>query len=120
MCWGMELKSERKVIGRIYLYDIVGSESAGYRADVGYSVSAPYWRQGYAAEALRRIVNYGFSSLRVIRFQAEIMPENTASLRVCEKAGFHAEGTLRKYAFYSNNGNCFRDIVLMALTDTNL
>ena len=117
MCWGIELKSEKKLIGRVYLYGFVGNETAGYRVDIGYSLSGLYAGNGYATEAVRRVVEYGFSCLNIVRFQAEIIPENIASIKVCEKNGFRNEGVLRKYAFYDNNGNCFRDVVMMALTE---
>ena len=116
LCWGIELKQMKKLIGRIYLYGFCGNDTAGYRVDIGYSLSKKYWGNGYAAEAVRQVVDCGFSSLKIIRFQAEIIPENIASIRVCEKAGFQQEGLLRRYALYDHNGNCFKDIVMMALT----
>jgi ribosomal-protein-alanine N-acetyltransferase len=116
ICWGIELKTEKKIIGRVYLYDLIGNEEAGYRVDIGYSLSPNYWGKNYMTEAVNQVVNYGFDHLRIVRFQAEIIPENTASIRVCEKAGFRNEGTLQNYSFYNNNGNCFKTVVMMALT----
>lgn len=116
ICWGIELKAEKKVIGRAYLYGIVGNHEAGYRVDIGYSLSPNYWGKNYMSEAVNLVVNYGFASLRIVRFQAEIIPENIASIKVCEKAGFRNEGTLQNYSFYDNNGNCFKAVVMMALT----
>ena len=116
MCWGIVLKHESKLIGRIYLYGITGNEYAGYRVDVGYSISVAYSGHGYATEAVKRLTDYGFAELKVTRFQAEILPKNVASIKVCEKSGFQNEGLLHKYSFYKNNGNCFRDVVMMALT----
>jgi ribosomal-protein-alanine N-acetyltransferase len=116
ICWGIELKAEKKVIGRVYLYGLVGNDEAGYRVDIGYSLSPNYWGKNYMTEAVNLVVNYGFDSLRIVRFQAEIIPENIASIKVCERAGFRNEGTLQNYSFYDNNGNCFKTVVMMALT----
>jgi ribosomal-protein-alanine N-acetyltransferase len=116
LCWGIELKNGKKLIGRVYLYGFIGNSVAGYRADIGYSLSKQYWNHAYTTEAVNRVVSHAFSSLNIIRLQAEILPENIASLKVCEKVGFKKEGILRKYAFYNNNGDCFKDIVMMALT----
>jgi|GEM_PF-1117434 len=116
LCWGIVTKREKKLIGRVYLYDMIGNESAGYRVSIGYSISTKHSGYGYATEAVMRVVEYGFTELNVIRFQAEILPENVASVRVCTKARFRHEGTLHKYAFYNNNGNCFKDIVMMGLS----
>lgn len=116
ICWGIELKTEKKIIGRVYLYGIIGNDAAGYRVDIGYSLSPNYWGKNYMTEAVNQVVNYGFDSLKIVRFQAEIIPENIASIRVCEKAGFKNEGTLQNYSFYDNHGNCFKTVVMMALT----
>ena len=115
LCWGIELKSQKKLIGRVYLYGFLGNPDLGYRVDMGYSLSKKYWSNGYTTEAVREVVNYGFAKMNIIRYQAEIIPENTASIKVCEKIGFQNEGILRSYALYDNNGQCFRDIVMMAL-----
>ncbi len=116
ICWGIELKAEKKMIGRVYLYGLIGNKEAGYRVDIGYSLSPNYWGKSYMTEAVNLVVNFGFDSLRIVRFQAEIIPANTASISVCVKVGFQNEGTLHNYSFYNNNGNCFKTVVMMALT----
>jgi len=47
LCWGIDLKKEKKIIGRVYLYGLQGNQTAGYRADIGYSLSANYQGNGY-------------------------------------------------------------------------
>jgi len=69
---------------------------------------------------VKLIVEYGFYKMGIIRFQAEIIPENIASIRVCEKIGFQNEGLLNQYAFYNNNGNCFKSVVMMGLIHPNV
>jgi len=120
LCWGIELKETKKIIGRVYLYGFQGSQTAGYRANIGYSLSVKYQGNGYTSEAVKLIVDYSFSKLGIVRFQAEILPENTASIKVCEKNGFKNEGLLNNYVFYNNNGNCFKSIVMMALINPAL
>lgn len=66
------------------------------RAEVGYWVGQEYWGQGYATEALRAILTYGFS-LGLHRIWAEHFAHNPASGRVMQKVGMSHEGTLRHH-----------------------
>ncbi len=60
-------------------------------AEVGYVLHPDYWGKGLAPEALKRLMRFGFSELRLHRLVARIMEENTASKRVAEKCGFRQE-----------------------------
>jgi len=66
-------------------------------ATVGYWMGEPYAGLGYMAEALEAIVHHGFGTLDLSRIQAASLPENAASRRVLEKAGFKYEGVARSY-----------------------
>jgi [ribosomal protein S5]-alanine N-acetyltransferase len=66
------------------------------RGTLAYWVGRPYWGQGYATEAARRMVEFGFSELRLHRIAASALHTNRASTRVMEKAGLQYEGTLRE------------------------
>lgn len=56
------------------------------------------------------MTRFGFEELELHRIQALVLPENPASLRVLEKAGFQKEGLLKKYPF----GREFHDAVILA------
>ena len=69
---------------------IVGIE---YEADLGgaeldYRLGKPYWGQGYATEAARACVRYGFEQVNWDPIVAWIVPENTGSQHVLERLGF--------------------------------
>jgi [ribosomal protein S5]-alanine N-acetyltransferase len=64
-------------------------------AIVGYSLSKNHNGKGYATEAVKLIVNYAFTSLKLHRIEAGVMPRNIGSIRVLEKAGFKKEGISR-------------------------
>jgi ribosomal-protein-alanine N-acetyltransferase len=66
-------------------------------ATLGYWVGEPYQRRGYTTEAVKLIVRFGFQQLKLHRIEAACLPENTASRRVLEKAGFVREGYARLY-----------------------
>ncbi|MGI8470313.1 MAG: GNAT family N-acetyltransferase [Pyrinomonadaceae bacterium] len=55
--------------------------------EIGYAVAKKFWRRGYATEAARRILQYGFDELGLDKIVAVTRPENVASRRVMEKLG---------------------------------
>lgn len=94
--WAMEHKEDHKMIGRIQLGH---HEPADARADVGYAMNRRCWGKGYATEAIRRVVRFGFEVMNLNRIGAVVLPENIASIRVLEKAGLTFEGVRREFAF---------------------
>jgi RimJ/RimL family protein N-acetyltransferase len=66
------------------------------RAEVGYWIGREYWGNGYATEALKAMIAYGFSR-GVNRIWAECFATNPASGRVMQKAAMRHEGTLRQH-----------------------
>jgi ribosomal-protein-alanine N-acetyltransferase len=67
------------------------------RAELGYWLGTPFWRNGYATEAARAVVRYGFEILGLHRIYASAFRENTASARVLQKLGMTHEGCLRQH-----------------------
>ena len=69
------------------------------RAEISYDVSSQYWGQGIATNAIKEIVDFGFSKMKVTRIQATVEVGNVASCKVLEKNGFKREGILVKYGY---------------------
>jgi ribosomal-protein-alanine N-acetyltransferase len=65
------------------------------RAEVGFLFKRAAWRQGYAREAMERVIRHGFEELGLERLSARFHVGNEASQRLLEKLGFTYEGTLR-------------------------
>ena len=65
-------------------------------ASMGYCLDDAAWGHGYATEAARAVLQWGFDSLDLNRVQAETDTRNVASARVLEKLGFVREGTFRE------------------------
>ncbi|MHB8380702.1 MAG: GNAT family N-acetyltransferase [Acidimicrobiales bacterium] len=65
-------------------------------ASMGYCFDDAVWGHGYATEAGRALLQWGFDTLEANRVQAETDTRNAASARVLEKLGFVREGTLRE------------------------
>ena len=67
------------------------------RAEIGFKLAKAYWHQGIMAEALGRVLEYGFTEMQLNRIEALVDPENSACLALLKKAGFVKEGILREY-----------------------
>lgn len=77
---------------------VIGIELQGNdRAEVGYWVGEVFWGNGYATEALKRVIQFGFEEMHLHRIQAMYFSFNPASRRVMDKAGMTFEGVLRDY-----------------------
>ena len=66
--------------------------------DLGYRFMKKYWGQGYASEASRICLKYGFETLKLKCIIAKAMPENIASIKVMQKLfmtfrGYHNDPT---------------------------
>ncbi len=83
------LAGEPRVIGNIGFH---GPPANGV-AEIGYTVFAPYRRQGYATEAARALFDWAAGSEGVTRVRASVAPTNAASLAVVRKLGLHQVGT---------------------------
>jgi [ribosomal protein S5]-alanine N-acetyltransferase len=66
-------------------------------AELGYWIGVPYWGRGYATEAAREVVRYGFEQLGLHRIYAAHFGNNPASGRVLRKIGMAYEGTRREH-----------------------
>jgi RimJ/RimL family protein N-acetyltransferase len=81
---------------------------------LGYAVRADAWGRGYATDAARTIITFGFRELHLHRISAAIGPDNGSSISVVKKLGFQCEGRLRDHVF-TNGG--WRDSLLYSLLD---
>ena len=81
---------------------------------IGYCFNRRYWGRGYATEAARAVVDFGFASLGLHRIFATCAPENTASARVLEKLGMRREGHMARHKWVRGRG---RDSCLYAVLE---
>jgi len=82
-------------IGYAGIRGIDGEHHAG---DLSFWLGAAYGGNGYATEAARAVVDFGFANLQLNRICAYHMVRNPASGRVLAKLGFQREGCLRQRA----------------------
>ena len=101
-------KKTHKMIGTV---GFTSFDLPNCSAEVGYVVSPAYQGQGYATEALMRVLAFGFETCALVRISAVCMKENAASLRVMEKCGMEREGLLRRAVYAKGRMN---DVYLCA------
>ena len=91
--WAVTLKNnEEKMIGTCGFSRIDFSNDIG---EIGYVISPDFQGNGYASEAVRVIMRFGFEKLDFNRIEAKFIIGNDASLAVMKKCGMHYEGTAR-------------------------
>ena len=98
IAWDIELKESGKQIGEISFWRIIKDH---YRAEIGYALLPGYWQKEYMAEAARCVIDCGFYSLGIHSIEANVNPENEASIRLLEKMGFTREAYFRENYFYN-------------------
>jgi len=73
------------------------------------------WGQGYAPEAAKLVLKYGFEELGLHRIELEVYSHNARAVRAYEKVGFRREGTLRE-SYYRNG--VYHDTIVMSVLES--
>ena len=105
------IKSSGQLIGNCG----IRLKSAGAQVgDIGYELSPKHWGHGYATEAARAIVTFGFTQLKLHRIEARCIAENVGSAHVLQKLGMQPEGRLRENAYFKGR---WWDTLLFGILD---
>lgn len=97
--------------GQLTVSNIVGGSARW--AQIGYWVDQRQAGQGFIPTAVALAVDHCLFEVGLHRIEIAIRPENTASLRVVEKLGFHEYGYAPRYLHIDG---AWRDHRLFALT----
>ncbi|AHG62125.1 GNAT family N-acetyltransferase [Advenella mimigardefordensis] len=90
-------ETSRKVAGIININEIVaGALQSGF---LGFYGSSKMAGQGLMTEGLKLAIKYAFEQLGLHRLEANIQPDNKASIGLVRRAGFQKEGFSPKYLF---------------------
>jgi ribosomal-protein-alanine N-acetyltransferase len=88
----IRLRSDGRLCGGIGLHP----DNDHKRAELGYWIGVPFWGSGYATEAARAVVGYGFQNFDLNRIFAAHFAGNDASGNVLRKIGMCYEGCMRQ------------------------
>ena len=92
--WAVIEKDSRECVGLIayFLVDVKNEF-----AEIEYCIGTAFQGKGYATEACKAVIRYGFDVIGLHKVQICARPSNAPSRKVIEKCGFEYEGMLRDY-----------------------
>jgi RimJ/RimL family protein N-acetyltransferase len=109
-----EPDDDEAIVGGASVYDI---EAGPRRASVGYWTAAHARGRGIATHAVLLLARWAFDDLKIARLQLTCGPDNAASQRVADKAGFTREALLRAHLPFKGGR---RDTVVFSLLPEEL
>jgi RimJ/RimL family protein N-acetyltransferase len=107
--WAITRADDDTAIGKIGHWRWQRAHS---RSEVGFILRRDLWGQGFAAEALGAVVDWGFRRLELHSVEAQLDSQNIASQRTLERVGFQREGLLHQSYF---DGVSYRDTLVYGL-----
>ncbi|HVE60618.1 MAG TPA: GNAT family protein [Chitinophagaceae bacterium] len=110
--WAITLKETNRLIGTIGYWQM---KKEHYRAEIGYLLSPDFQRKGMMQEALSAVINYGFKEIKLHSIEANVAPENKASINLLERNKFVKEGYFKEDYFFEGK---FFDTVIYSLLST--
>ena len=87
--WAVIRKSDQQFMGRAGLIHLDNTQEI----DLSYALHTRFWRQGYALEITKKVIEWGFSNTDAEYFTAFSDPHNSASIKILDKLGFQFEKT---------------------------
>jgi [ribosomal protein S5]-alanine N-acetyltransferase len=82
-----------ELVGMCALFNI---DNINKKCEIGYWLGKKHWGNGYAKEALRLIMDFGFSELKLNKIYASVIPENARSIKLLGTLGYVNEGKSRQ------------------------
>jgi len=91
--WAVEQKEKAGMIGHCGLTTLEEDDLV----EIAYAFGKPFWRRGFASEAARASLYFGFEYLKLPEIIAVSVPENVGSQRVMEVIGMSRQGITRRF-----------------------
>jgi RimJ/RimL family protein N-acetyltransferase len=88
--WTITVAADDRVIGTL-----AATERRAGVSEIGYLLVRSAWGQGYAREAVTRLLDRLIHEEGMRRISADVDPDNAASIALLEDLGFRREGVLR-------------------------
>jgi ribosomal-protein-alanine N-acetyltransferase len=95
--WAVCLKENGRMVGYAGIWRI---DKPHFRGEIGYTIHPDYWNKGIMSEAVSGMIDYGFNVLKLHSLEANVNPDNIASMRLLEKCGFVREAYFRENYFF--------------------
>ena len=95
----LAVQLKNKIIGHIYLGQIEPKTIKTW--ETGFIFNKKYQGKGYAAEALKAVVEYGFKNMDIHKIIAHCNPKNISSWKLLERVKMKREGKLRENIYFN-------------------
>lgn len=97
--WAIVHKENRKVIGSVVFRDMIGEDGKPVGlVEVSWHLAAAYWGHGYATEAAKAAIKYGFENHpETEKAIALCLPKNDRSRNVARRVGMRFMGLTTKF-----------------------
>ena len=106
--WAVQSRLSGELMGRCGLQLIPETGEV----EIDFLLGNPFWGQGFASEAGRASLNYGFEELALDQIVGIVHPENIASQRVLEKLGMRFR---EKASYFGMEVYCYNRAKLQPL-----
>ena len=83
--WGITLRDKNILIGTICLY---GFSDENDNCEIGYELLTDFQGQGIMMEAVEKVIDYAFNTIKVKKIDAFFHRNNQRSIRLLEKFSF--------------------------------
>jgi RimJ/RimL family protein N-acetyltransferase len=94
--WAITEPADDRLVGTTTL---CSWDRANRRAEVGFILRPDHAGRGVASDAVRTAIRFGIREMALHRVEADVDPENGASIRLLERLGFQREGYFRERWF---------------------
>ena len=83
--WAITLSGKNILVGTICLF---GFSDENYKCEIGYELLTNFQGQGIMKEAVEKIIDYAFNTIKVKKIEAVMHRDNQSSLKLLEKFSF--------------------------------
>lgn len=95
--WVITLKDDTELIGTILYWNIVKEDD---KAEIGYEMLPQYHGKGFMQEAVLKVIDFGFNTLKLKKIVADTKAVNHRSVNLLEKCGFTKTDIDGNYLMY--------------------
>lgn len=83
--WAITLSDRNKLVGTICLF---GFSDENDKCEIGYELLTNFQGQGIMKEAVEKVIDYAFNTIKVKKIEAFMHRDNLSSIKLLEKLSF--------------------------------
>ena len=83
--WAITLSDKNILVGTICLF---GFSDENYKCEIGYELLTSFQEQGIMKEAVEKVIDYAFNTIKVKKIEAFLHRDNQSSIKLLDKFSF--------------------------------